>query len=423
MATYYFRNTGSQSWGTAANWSLTSGGGATGAVPTVTDAAILDVYSGSCTMNVSGVCSSINFSTYANTLTMTNGLAVSGNITLDSGMTITGAGALTINSTSTVTSNGKIWPNNVTTGNLAVITFADTLIIGGTLTLGANTLTLNADLYCSSILATWNATQTQTINGAYTLYCGYYGNVGSFTFGAVGGGSIITGTATIEIGGQGGVGFITNTQTALRTLLLNINFTFNFKGVLITQDNLAPPNFTTANAITGNVITSLLFVGSTNTYTYKAGNIITKNVYGGLGGTLFIGGGTFINFDKIPFGYVIVTNNTSPTFNRFFSGSAKVVTQIGTSDPTVATANYTIQFQDDAEKISYFIKINNCTVAKPGQLLISYRSPNKGRNIGIRYFNQLPDGIPRKTPILPNNLTGTELVQMTGGIASDPTRV
>jgi hypothetical protein len=284
------------------------------------------------------------------------------------------------------------------------------------------TLTLNSDLYCNFISINWNATQTQTINGAYTLYCGYYGNVGSFTIGSVGGGSIINGTATIEIGGQGGVGFITKALN-IRLLSININFTFNFKGTLIIQDNAEPPNLNIATSISINVMTPLIFVGTTNTYTYKAGNIITKNVFGGLGGTLFIGGGTFINFDKIPFGYVIVTNNTSPTFNRFFSGSAKVVTQIGTSDPTVATANYTIQFQDDAEKISHFVKINNCTVAKPGQLLISYKSPNKGRNIGIRYFNQLPNGIPRKTPIIPNNLTGSELIQMTGGLASDPTRV
>ena len=32
MAIYYFRNTGSTAWATSTNWSLTSGGGATGAV-------------------------------------------------------------------------------------------------------------------------------------------------------------------------------------------------------------------------------------------------------------------------------------------------------------------------------------------------------------------------------------------------------
>jgi len=48
MATYYFRNVGTD-WGTAANWSLTNGGGATGAVPTASDDALFTINSGNCT--------------------------------------------------------------------------------------------------------------------------------------------------------------------------------------------------------------------------------------------------------------------------------------------------------------------------------------------------------------------------------------
>jgi hypothetical protein len=97
-----------------------------------------------------------------------------------------------------------------------------------------------------------------------------------------------------------------------------------------------------------------------------------------------------------------------------------VITQIGTTDPTVATANYTVQFQDGFEKISNFVKINNCTMSKPLQLLVLNPKGNKGNNVGIRYINQVPNGIARKTPIIPNNLTGSEITPMTGGLLADP---
>jgi hypothetical protein len=140
MATYYFRNVGT-AWGTATNWSLTSGGGATGVVPTSADTAIFDVNSTACTVNVLGVCSSINFTNYTNTITMTNGISVWGNITLFSGMTIGGSGGLTINANSTISPNSKVWPNNITvSGTTSTITInTSLLIISGILTLTVST--------------------------------------------------------------------------------------------------------------------------------------------------------------------------------------------------------------------------------------------------------------------------------------------
>lgn len=133
MATYYFRNVGTN-WGDASNWSLSSGGLANGAVPTSGDDAIFDNNSGNCTVNATGrFCKTINFTNYINTITMSNNITISGNVTLGSGMGISGTtGGLIINSTSTLTSNGKIWPNNLsplTSG--AIYTFADNWTIGG----------------------------------------------------------------------------------------------------------------------------------------------------------------------------------------------------------------------------------------------------------------------------------------------------
>ena len=51
MPTYFFRNTGDTNWGTATNWSLTDGGGATGQVPLATDIARFSNNSGNCTVN------------------------------------------------------------------------------------------------------------------------------------------------------------------------------------------------------------------------------------------------------------------------------------------------------------------------------------------------------------------------------------
>jgi hypothetical protein len=93
MATYYFRNTGSNSWTTAANWSLTSGGGATGAVPTLSDDAILDVNSGNCTVDAPAGVNNLNCTGYVNTLTFTDSLNLKGNITLGAGMTVVHGGA------------------------------------------------------------------------------------------------------------------------------------------------------------------------------------------------------------------------------------------------------------------------------------------------------------------------------------------
>ena len=106
-ATYYVRS-GGGNWGTASTWSLTDGGGATGSVPLVTDNAYITVNSGNCTMNVSGVCKYLNITGYTGTLTMTNGVTVSGSMVINSpSATITGTGAFTINAAGGVTTNGK----------------------------------------------------------------------------------------------------------------------------------------------------------------------------------------------------------------------------------------------------------------------------------------------------------------------------
>jgi hypothetical protein len=139
MATYYFRNTGTGVWGTASNWSLTSGGGATGAVPTASDTAVFDNNSISCTLNTSNrVCLALSCTTYTQTLNFsTFNLTVSGNINLGSSMTLTTTtGSLIVNANSTITTNGKTMsvPFNISTAG-RVLTFADNFVLTNSLTI------------------------------------------------------------------------------------------------------------------------------------------------------------------------------------------------------------------------------------------------------------------------------------------------
>jgi hypothetical protein len=139
MATYFFRNTGTGVWGTASNWSLTSGGGATGAVPTASDTAVFDNNSISCALNTSNrVCLSLSCTTYTQTLNLsTFNLTVSGNIDLGSSMTLTtNTGSLIVNANSTITTNGKTMsvPFSALTGGI-ILTFADNFVLSNRLSI------------------------------------------------------------------------------------------------------------------------------------------------------------------------------------------------------------------------------------------------------------------------------------------------
>jgi hypothetical protein len=114
MAARYFINGGvDNNWGTAGNWSATTGGAASGVAPIATDDVHLDANSPNCIVNASArVCLSLDFTGYGTrTITMSQQITVSSNVTLIPTMNIAGSGALIINGAGTLTSNGKTWPN------------------------------------------------------------------------------------------------------------------------------------------------------------------------------------------------------------------------------------------------------------------------------------------------------------------------
>ena len=162
MPTYYKRDTNptNNNWNQANNWSTVSSTSAVniGTFPSsaTLDPVIFDANSIQVTVNVASACTSINFTGYTNTITMTFGITVSGNVTLGAGMTILGTGGLfIINANCTLTSNNKTWPNTLSLGGGAIFnaTFADNWRVGslvvpvsnGAVFLG-NTIYVNGDV-------------------------------------------------------------------------------------------------------------------------------------------------------------------------------------------------------------------------------------------------------------------------------------
>jgi len=133
-----------------------------------------------------------------------------------------------------------------------------------------------------------------------------------------------------------------------------------------------------------------------SSFTYLRGNVRTKNSIFYLPSTT-----TLINCNKINFDRVIITSGITITMNEFFSGSANLKTNVTAS----STTNYTITFQDNFEKIAKFVKLTNCTITRRNQLLMLTNIPDKKTNIGIRYNNNLPNGVPKNDPSVSQSMT------------------
>lgn len=175
MAARYFVNGGvNNNWGTTGNWSTTSGGTGGAAVPTSSDDVFFDASSPDCTVNTSNrVCKTIDFTGYPNTITMTFSIVVSGAITLKSGLLVSGTGSIGSIVTSTITSNGFVWPNSFTFGGTSqTYTLAGNLNVAGTTVLsGTTAITINSNaLYTAGLTVATNTSGSSNIilNGTGT---------------------------------------------------------------------------------------------------------------------------------------------------------------------------------------------------------------------------------------------------------------
>lgn len=252
-ARYFVAGGVDNNWGTIGNWSLTSGGAGGQTVPSASDDCHFDANSPNVTLNTSArTCLSIDFtgwpvSSPSRTVTMSQQLTVSGAITLVSGMLFSGSGALIVNNTATLTSNGVTWPNAFTLATGAVTyTLADDWTITGLATLGITS-------------------GTTTINGSHI-----YAN-GSLTIGVTTG--VVQGTTIVVMQGTG-------TFTASATSgSLRLNTTWSGSGTI-----------TFASGTLGYGATTLTFTAGPTLVTPNNLNLAINST---LGCTLVVGGVTF----------------------------------------------------------------------------------------------------------------------------------
>ena len=297
MAVNTFLGTTDSNWGTATNWSQ-------GTVPTSTDThtTTFDAASPACTVDTSDrVCNRVDFTNYTNTITMTFGLYVYGNITLGAGMSVAGAASsgflYLYNTTASITSNGYVFPNDFYIGgSTKTVTLQDDLYVSGGLYLNrlVNTTVLNGfKIFVSGNLSvgtavtqiqigttvieitgggnqTWNGTgqfrNSVIINksgGTLTLSGTINYNTGTLTHTA---GTVDAGT-TIFVNASA---TIYNTGTGMTFYQINTNGNITLNSVL-QADTIQLVTISSFLGTAGFVVNTLQTQQQGITYTFKAG--------------------------------------------------------------------------------------------------------------------------------------------------------
>ncbi len=242
MAVNKFTGATNSNWGTSTNWSQ-------GTVPTANDGHVttFDGTSPACTVNTSvRVCNNLDFTGYTNTITMTFGITVSGNITLSSTMIIEGSGGIGINAASTLTSNGKTFPNAVTfSGTTVTYTFADNWTVNGTFTSTTTTATWTG----SNLYLAGSFTHTSgTISGTTNLF---FNGTGTWS----GAGTLkvnLTINSTASTTMSGTINYNTGTlTTVIGATITNSSATITLAaGTTLDNNNVALPSFVCGTSLT-----------------------------------------------------------------------------------------------------------------------------------------------------------------------------
>ena len=288
MADNIFTGAISNNWPVAGNWSL-------GTIPTATDGhvAVFDGSSPDCDLGAGNrVCNALMMTAYTGTLAFgARSLTVSGNITLGSGMTLTGTGILAVNDSANITTNGYVTPFS--------FQFAGT----------NKTYTLQDDFYLLGALSL-NGTTSLTINNNgtdKTIYAG--GNISAAAAGC-------QGTAKIKQIGTGSI----STTAAIRN-----DLEFDASGNTITVGTIFRYAAGTLKYTSGTIDTttnsSTLFIGlnAVTTTVLETSAITWYNV------TCTVSNTTTLNED------LFCSNNftNSGTFTLNGSGSLRMISNSG----------------------------------------------------------------------------------------------
>lgn len=233
MASRYWVGTDG-SWSDTANWSDTTGGTGGFSVPTASDDVFFDASSGSgtVTVDVSSVCDDLDFTGFTGTFAGSAALAISGSLTLATGMTRTYTGAITFNSTATgktLTFNGKTTASTFTFNGVGGGWTVQDAWNNGTsdITLTAGSLDTNDQTITLGVFTSSNS-NTRTIDlGTSTI------NATSWNTGTTTNLTFTVGTSTIAIYGSfAGAGIFGGglTFNIVSVAYTSTSNTFNFSG-------------------------------------------------------------------------------------------------------------------------------------------------------------------------------------------------
>lgn len=224
----------SNAWNATAptNWGTASGVQDNASVPTSVDDVIFDGAGagGNTASTISAIITvkSLTITTgYTSTMTHNAVLTIAGNWTMNNTHTIAGTSALTVSGTTTITSNGQAWPNQLNME--ATVTLSGNFTVNGLIAIGGGNRTVNK-----------TTTETLTCAGGFSFTFGgiQAGTVkviwtgGTFTSGAA---SYGIGCAEMEIAGNVTFGSnaafngTTFTYTS-GTVTVPVNNTFTFGG-------------------------------------------------------------------------------------------------------------------------------------------------------------------------------------------------
>lgn len=326
MAIYYFRNTGNTDWDTASNWSLTDGGGATGAVPTSSDDAYFTVNSGACLIQTTNAnCLGLYTTGYNNTITITSVLlTVSGNCTLSSTTTITGTGTLSFQaaSTATLTSNGANISVSTTRFNSgATYTIADIWNLvnlsftNGSTALNNNTINVSGNLTISSQPGSGTTNIVMTGTGTYSTSASQ-SIINNLEFNTSG---TITISGTLNINAK----TLTYTNGTVvwtgSTLVLNsATMSGNWSSQNINNLTITGLNSTTTFSSNMTVLGNFSFIGS--------GTVTTDGSF-----TVFVAGNVLHSSIGILSGAITLVMNGTGTLSTNSTGSIRVNLTINTA--------------------------------------------------------------------------------------------
>ena len=302
MAANIFTGATNSNYNVSTNWSL-------GSVPTAVDGnvATFNITSPNCTVNVASVCNGVDFTGYTNTITMSNPLNVSGNITLIAGLLVSGSGAMGHLATGTLTSNGFTWPNAFNfAGTSQTYTLASDFTVSGLVTFsGATLITINSNvLICNGGITSTTATAgTFTLRLAGGTWSG--GAANTMTKFQVQGNCTMTGTTLF--GGSGTFEYVSGTVT-------NTGHTMSFNGATAGMVNAASLTFNNVTVGT-----------SGGTLTLLANLNVAGNLSSGASTSTIFNGATFV---------MNIAGNLTIASNGNWSGSVDKIVWNGSTTST-----------------------------------------------------------------------------------------